>query len=61
VLPNGAIDTGVGGAELIVNRPVADQSVLALVVGDDRPCCDSTRQYLGPEVSDSITAVGSVY
>ena len=61
VLPMGAIDTGLAGAELIVNWPVVDQSVLALVVGDDNPCCDSTRQYFGPEVSDSITAVGSVY
>src|SRR6185436_8846338 len=60
-LPSGAIDTGVGGAELMVNWPVVDHAVLALVVGDERPCCESTRQYFGPEVNDSITAVGSVY
>ena len=32
------IDTGVAGAELIVKRPVVDQSVMAFVVGDDSPC-----------------------
>jgi hypothetical protein len=60
-LPSGATDTGTGGAELMVKRPVADQSVLAFVVGDERPCCESTRQYFGPDVSDSIFAIGSVY
>jgi len=30
--PCGAIDTGVAGAELIVNLPVADQSVTAFVI-----------------------------
>jgi hypothetical protein len=60
-LPSGAIETGTAGAELIVNRPVADQAVLAFVVGDARPCCDSTRQNFGPDVSDNITCVGSVY
>src|SRR5882672_8711452 len=49
-LPSGAIETGTAGAELIVNRPVADQSVLAFVVGEARPCCESTRQNFGPEV-----------
>jgi hypothetical protein len=54
-------ETGVAGAELIVKRPVADQSVSALVVGDESPCCERTRQNLGPDVSDNISWVGSVY
>ena len=60
-MPIGAIETGVAGAELMVKVPVSDQSVFAFVVGEARPCCESTRQNLGPEVSDSITWVGSVY
>ena len=60
-VPRTAIETGVAGAELIVNRPVVDQSVLAFVVGDERPCCERTRQNLGPDVSDSISWDGSVY
>ena len=59
--PSNAIDTGTGGAELTVNLPVVDHAVLAFVVGEESPCCDSTRQNLGPGVSDCITARGSVY
>src|SRR5437867_3166973 len=46
---------------LIVNVPVVDHAVLAFVVGEESPCCDSTRQNLGPAVSDCIRARGSVY
>src|SRR5262245_20087953 len=57
----GMSETGVAGAELIVNRPVVEKAVLAFVVGEESPCCDSTCQNFGPGVSDSITCVGSVY
>src|SRR5712691_11172808 len=66
-LPRGAIDTGVAGAELIENVPTADQSVSAFVPGplgvsgEESPCCERTRQHLGPDVSDSTVADGSVY
>jgi hypothetical protein len=61
------IASGTGGAALTVNLPVADHGVLALVdspvcgLSEDRPCCDSTRQNLGPGVSGGITANGSVF
>src|SRR2546425_10452136 len=42
-MPSNAIDTGAGGAELIVNVPVVDHAVLAFVVGEVSPCCASTR------------------
>lgn len=51
-------ETGVGGAELIVNVPVADQAVTAAVVGDESPCDERTRQNFVPEVSDRICRVG---
>src|SRR5688572_6644796 len=60
-LPSGAIETGVAGAELIVNVLVVDGSVTALVVGDESPCCERTRQNFCPGVSDNNTAIGSVY
>src|SRR6185503_15066676 len=56
----GVIDTGVAGAVLIVNRPVADHAVGAVVVGDDMPWCDRTRQYFEPEVSVRILNSGFV-
>jgi len=51
-------ETGVGGAELMVNVPVADQAVTAAVVGDESPCAERTRQNFVPEVSDRIVRVG---
>ena len=60
-MPRGAIDTGVAGAELIVKVPVVDQAVLAFVVGEESPCWESTRQNLGPGVSESSTIDGSVF
>jgi hypothetical protein len=46
-------DTGVGGAELMLNVPVDDQSVTAAVVGDESPWCERTRQNFVPGKSDS--------
>jgi hypothetical protein len=60
-LPSGATDTGVAGAELIVKLLVVDGAVTALVVGEESPCCERTRQNLTPGVSDNNTAVGFVY
>ena len=65
--PSSEIDTGTGGAELMVNVPVVDQAVLAFVeapvsgLNEESPCCDSTRQNLGPGVSDCNRTSGSVY
>jgi hypothetical protein len=53
-----ATETGVGGAELMVNVPVADHAVNAAVVGDESPCAERTRQNFVPEVSDRIFRVG---
>src|SRR2546423_11628770 len=52
-------DTGLGGAELTVNVPVADHAVTAAVVGDASPCTEWTRQNFGPGVSDRTLRVGS--
>jgi hypothetical protein len=51
-------DTGVGGAELIVNVPVADHAVNAAVVGEESPCAERTRQNFFPAVSDRTCRVG---
>src|ERR1051325_11817990 len=51
-------DTGVGGAELIVNLPTADHAVSAAVGGDESPCAERTRQNFGPGVSESTWRVG---
>src|ERR1044071_5320004 len=51
-------DTGVGGAELIVNVPTADHAVTAAVVGEESPCAERTRQNFLPGVSESTTRVG---
>jgi hypothetical protein len=55
---SGVTETGTGGAELIVNVPVADQAVTAAVVGDELPCAERTRQNFVPGVSDRICRVG---
>lgn len=52
-------DTGVGGAELTVNVPVADHGVTAAVVGDESPCTEWTRQNFCPGVSESTVRDGS--
>src|SRR5262245_14286849 len=57
-LPVNDTDTGVGGAELTVNVPVADHGVTAAVVGDASPCTEWTRQNFWPGVSDSTVRVG---
>src|SRR6185369_10183804 len=54
----GVTETGTGGAELIVNVPVADQAVSAAVVGEESPCAERTRQNFVPAVSDKISRVG---
>jgi hypothetical protein len=51
-------ETGTGGAELMVNVPVADQAVTAAVVGEESPCAERTRQNFLPEVSDRTFRVG---
>jgi len=51
-------ETGVGGAELTVKVPVADQGVTAAVVGEASPCTECTRQNFLPGVSDRTVRVG---
>jgi len=52
------IDTGVGGAELIVNVRGVDHAVTAAVVGEASPCVERTRQNFVPAVSDSTVREG---
>jgi hypothetical protein len=53
-------DTGVGGAEGIVNDRAAENAVSAAVVGELSPCAERTCQNFVPAVSDSTVRVGSV-
>ena len=53
-------DTGVAGAELIVNVPTVENAVRADVVGEAAPCAERTRQNFVPGVSDSNVSVGGV-
>jgi hypothetical protein len=53
-------DTGVGGAVLTMNVPVADHEVSAAVSGVLSPCSESTRQNFCPGVSVSSVNEGSV-
>lgn len=51
-------DTGVGGAELMVNVRADDQAVTAAVDADASPWAERTRQNFWPGVSDSTVRVG---
>jgi len=51
-------DTGLGGAELIVNVPAVENAVTAAVVGEASPCAERTRQNFVPAVSDSTVRDG---
>jgi len=52
------IDTGLGGAELIVNERGVDHAVTAAVVGEASPCDERTRQNFVPAVSDNTVRDG---
>ena len=58
--PRGATETGVAGAELIVNVPAADQAVNKGRSGVRIPCVERTRQNLVPGVSDRMLKAGSL-
>src|SRR5450432_122211 len=51
-------DTGVGGAEGMVNDRAAENAVSADVVGELSPCAERTRQNFVPDVSDSTAREG---